>query len=1213
MDVSRLTAPGAPAPVPSAVPAPVPSAAPAPAPSAVAVVGVGPRGLILLERLCANARTLPEDARITVHLIDPAEHGPGRVWATGQDRLLLMNTVASQVTVFSDSSVVMDGPVEPGPGLYAWARDLAARAGDGTAGAAGTTGAAGAEAGGADRELLAEARALTPDSYPSRAFYGAYLRWAAARVRAGAPPQVELVTHRSAAVACGTDPATGLPWVRLADGTELPRLAGLALAQGHVDAEPSPAQGRFAAHAAARGLLYVPPGNPAESDLSAVAAGEPVLLRGLGLNFFDHMTLFTRGRGGAFTQEGDRLVYHPSGREPRLYAGSRRGVPYQARGENQKGPHGRHTPAVLRPEVVESLVKRSAAEGGLDFRQDLWPLIAKETETVYYTGLITAREGRGAGAAFRDAWLELPWGGPEERDRLDAHGVPATARWDWSRLADGGREGGFTGTADHRAWLLGRLRGDLARARAGNVDGPFKAALDVLRDLRNEIRLVVDHGGLTARSHRDDLERWYTPLNAFLSIGPPARRIAEMIALVEAGVLTVLGPGTRMDVDPVSGDFAAESAVPGSRVLARVLIEARLPDGDVRRTADPLLRGLLDTGQARPFRITGGREGMEYETGALAVTRRPYRVVAADGRPHPALYAFGVPTEGLHWVTAAGVRPGVDSVTVGDADALARRLLGFEEADRMPSTTPAQSGPGRADGPARTESGPARAGSRAAAAGAPSVAVPDGSGQAAETAARTASGARPVVADAEAAAGPGGDVGLLSPVRAGTAAEAATGDGAWLRALLDAEVALVRAQARLGVVPAAAAETVARVARTAPLPAALLAVRARESANPVVALVEALTEAVAAEDPAAADYVHRGSTSQDIMDTATVLVAARALDTVLADLERCRTALAGLAGRHRDTPMPGRTLALHAVPVTFGLKAAGWLEAVAVSAARLRRVRAGLPVQLGGAAGTLAGYLEYARLDAPGESGEDYPVRLAEAFAEETGLRAPVLPWHTVRTPVAELGAELALACGALGKIAVDVLSLARTEVAEVAEPGPAGRGASSAMPHKRNPVLATMVRSAALQVPAQAAVLAQCLLAEDERPAGVWHAEWQPLRECLRLTGGAAATAAELLEGLAVHPGRMRENLALTGALTASERIAAALAPALGKAEARRLVTACSRRSADEGTDLAGLLAGSARVTAVLDPAEIGALLDPAGYTGASAALVDRALAHYR
>ncbi|MFJ8208389.1 lyase family protein [Streptomyces sp. NPDC096033] len=1131
MDVSRLTAPGARS-------------------RAVAVVGVGPRGLSLLERLCANARTLPADARITVHLIDPAEHGPGRVWATGQDRLLLMNTVASQVTVFSDSSVVMDGPVEPGPSLYAWARDLAA------AERAGGTGA-----GGVGPEVLAEARALTPDSYPSRAFYGAYLRWAAARVRAAAPPQVELVTHRSAAVACGTDPGTGLPWVRLADGTRLPRLAGLVLAQGHVDAEPSPLQRRFAAHAADRGLLYVPPGNPAETDLGAVAAGEPVLLRGLGLNFFDHMTLFTQGRGGSFTQEGDRLVYHPSGREPQLYAGSRRGVPYQARGENQKGPHGRHTPAVLRPEVVESLVKRSAAEGGLDFRQDLWPLIAKETETVYYTGLIAARDGREAAAAFRRTWLELPWDGPEESGQLDAYAVPATARWDWTRLADGGREAGFGGTAEHRAWLLGRLRGDLARARAGNVDGPFKAALDVLRDLRNEVRLVVDHGGLTARSHRDDLDRWYTPLNAFLSIGPPARRIAEMIALIEAGVLTVLGPGTRVDVDPVSGAFAAESAVPGSRVLARVLIEARLPDSDVRRTADPLLRGLLDSGQALPYRITGGPEEMEYETGALAVTRRPYRVVAADGRPHPALYAFGVPTEGLHWVTAAGVRPGVDSVTVGDADALARQLLGLGEAGEAP---------------------------------APAVAAP-------------------VVADGAAGPGAGGDAGLLSPVRAGTPVEALTGDEAWLRALLDAETALVRAQARLGVVPAQAAETVGRVARTAPLPAALLAVRARESANPVVALVEALTEAVAAEDPAAADYVHRGSTSQDIMDTAAVLVAARALDTVLADLERCRTALAGLAARHRDTPMPGRTLALHAVPVTFGLKAAGWLEAVAVSAARLRRVRADLPVQLGGAAGTLAGYLEYARLDAPGESGEDYAVRLTRAFAAETGLRAPVLPWHTVRTPVAELGAELALACGALGKIAVDVLSLARTEVAEVAEPGPAGRGASSAMPHKRNPVLATMVRSAALQVPAQAAVLAQCLLAEDERPAGVWHAEWQPLRECLRLTGGAAATAAELLEGLDVRPERMRENLGLTGALTASERIAAALAPALGKAEARRLVTACARRSADEGTDLAGLLADTPRVAAVLDPAEVAGLLDPAGYTGAAGALVDRALAHYR
>ncbi|WP_405978967.1 3-carboxy-cis,cis-muconate cycloisomerase [Streptomyces sp. NBC_00158] len=1121
MDISRLSPPGG--------------------PLETAVVGVGPRGLSLLERLCANARLLPEDARVTVHLVDPAEQGPGRVWATGQDRRLLMNTVASQVTVFSDASVTMAGPVEPGPSLYAWARDLAS----------------GAEPA-PGPEVLAEARELTPDSYPSRAFYGAYLRWAAARIRAGAPRQVELVTHRSAAVACGTDTDTGRPWARLADGTRLPGLDGLVLAQGHVDTEPDAAQRRFADHAAARGLLYFPPANPAELDLGAVAPGEPVLLRGLGLNFFDHMTLLTQGRGGTFRERGGRLVYERSGREPRLYAGSRRGLPYQARGENQKGPRGRHTPRVLRPEVVEGLVKRSAAEGGLDFRQDLWPLIAKETETVYYTGLVTAREGREAGDAFRRGWLELPWHGPEEAEALDAYAIPAEARWDWDRLAATGPEGGFTGTAQHRAWLLGRLRGDLAQARAGNVDGPFKAALDVLRDLRNEVRLVVDHGGLTARSHRDDLERWYTPLNAFLSIGPPARRIAEMIALIEAGVLSVLGPGTRIDVDQVSGAFAARSDVPGSRILARVLIEARLPDGDVRRTADPLLRQLLDSGQARPFRVGGGTGGMEYETGGLAVTPRPYRVVDAAGRPHPNLYAFGVPTEGVHWVTAAGVRPGVDSVTVGDADALARQLLGLGE----PAPDPVTGTPH-----------PAAVGVRTTA----------------------------------------GDTGLLGQVRAGTPAEALTDDEAWLRALLDAETALVRAQARLGVVPDAAADTIARVARTAPLGTAELAVRSRESANPVVALVEALTEAVAAVDPAAADYVHRGSTSQDIMDTAAVLVAARALDAVLADLERCRTALTRLAAEHRDTPMPGRTLALHAVPVTFGLKAAGWLEAVAVAAARLRRVRTGLPVQLGGAAGTLAGYLEYARLDAPQAVGADYALRLTEAFAAETGLRAPVLPWHTVRTPVAELGAELALACGALGKIAVDVLSLARTEVAEVAEPGPAGRGASSAMPHKRNPVLATMIRSAALQVPAQASVLAHCMLAEDERPAGAWHAEWQPLRECLRLTGGAAATAAELLEGLGVHPHRMRENLALTGDLTASERVAAALAPALGKAEARRLVTACARRSAAEGTGLAALLAEDLRVTAVLDAEGIDGLLDPAGYTGAAGALVDRALAHYR
>jgi 3-carboxy-cis,cis-muconate cycloisomerase len=460
---------------------------------------------------------------------------------------------------------------------------------------------------------------------------------------------------------------------------------------------------------------------------------------------------------------------------------------------------------------------------------------------------------------------------------------------------------------------------------------------------------------------------------------------------------------------------------------------------------------------------------------------------------------------------------------------------------------------------------------------------------------------------------PGGltDAGLLSPVRAGTPVEAATGDEAWLQAMLDAEAALARAQASLGTLPKEAAEIISGAADAGRLDLRALALAARETANPVVGLVKAFTAVVAEADPQAAEYVHRGSTSQDVLDTGAMLVAGRALRIIRADLTRTARALAVLAARHRDTLAVGRTLALHAVPTTFGLKAAGWRKLVLDAEARLARVaEGGLPVSLGGAAGTLAGYLEYAAAggDGPHPDPGGYADRLLDAYAAETGLARPVLPWHALRTPVADLASALAFTAGALGKIAVDVQSLARTEVGEVAEPGARGRGSSSAMPHKRNPVLATLVRSAALQVPALSAALTQCLVCEDERSAGAWHAEWQLLRECLRLTGGAAHTAVELAEGLRVRPGRMRANLDMTGSQVVSERVAAHLAPLLGRARAQELLTEAAQAASAGGRPLAEVLAGRPDLPAGVTD-RLTELCDPAAYTGAAAALVDRAL----
>ena len=616
------------------VPSKGPGPAARPAHVSVALVGAGPRGTSVLERLCASApELLPPGALLTVHVIDPDPPGPGRVWRTAQSPELLMNTVACQVTLFTDDSVDCSGPIRPGPSLHEWAGGR-----------------------------------LGADEYPRRADYGRYLEWVFAEVLRQAPPAVRVETHRARAVRLDDAP-DGRQILTLDDGRALAGLSAVVLAQGHLPRTAGPDLLRPAAHAARHGLRHVPPANPADVDLSSIPPGEPVLLRGLGLNFFDHTALLTTGRGGRFVRDDGDLRYLPSGREPRLFAGSRRGVPYQARGDNAKGPYGRHVPLVLTPEVIAGFRKRADSGEAPDFLTEIWPLVAKEVETVYHGALIRrAASCAGREREFTDRFLALPHGDPLEAPLLAKFGVPDAERWCWERVSRpyAGRD--FAHSGEWRDWLLSYLRADAAQAALGNVHGPLKAALDVLRDLRNELRLIVDHGGLSGASRRDHLDRWYTPLNAVLSIGPPRRRIEELAALVEAGVVRVLGP--RLRVSEEDGGWTAHSPdVPGTTVRVKTLIEARLPEPDLRHTADDLLAGLLRSGQCRPHVVEG------YETGGLDVTARPYRLMDRQGVAHTRRFAFGVPTEGVHWVTAAGARPGVDSVTLSDADAVARAVL----------------------------------------------------------------------------------------------------------------------------------------------------------------------------------------------------------------------------------------------------------------------------------------------------------------------------------------------------------------------------------------------------------------------------------------------------------------------------------------------------------------------------------------------------------
>jgi 3-carboxy-cis,cis-muconate cycloisomerase len=409
-----------------------------------------------------------------------------------------------------------------------------------------------------------------------------------------------------------------------------------------------------------------------------------------------------------------------------------------------------------------------------------------------------------------------------------------------------------------------------------------------------------------------------------------------------------------------------------------------------------------------------------------------------------------------------------------------------------------------------------------------------------------------------------------------SAVREAVSDRAWIEAMLEFEAALATAEATAGVIPGEAAKAITDACRADRFDPASIGSDARATANPAAPLVRALTDAV---DGDAARYVHWGATSQDVMDTAMMLVARRALEPIGAELDGVTAACARLAEEHRSTVMPGRTLLQQALPITFGLKAAGWL--VAVVDARRRLAAVPLAVELGGAAGTLASL---------GDDG----LRVLGLIAEELGLEEPAVPWHSSRARVAELGCALALAAGAVEKIAQDVALMAQTEVGELAEPAGGERGGSSTLPHKRNPVGSALAIACARRVRAEASLLLGAMAHEHERAAGAWQVEWEALGRALGYTGGAAAAVREVLDGLEVRPERMRENLQ---GLVMAESVSMALAERIGRAEAHRRV----KDALDAGRPL--------RDEFDLSEEE----LDPAGYLGSADAFVDRALERYR
>ena len=421
-----------------------------------------------------------------------------------------------------------------------------------------------------------------------------------------------------------------------------------------------------------------------------------------------------------------------------------------------------------------------------------------------------------------------------------------------------------------------------------------------------------------------------------------------------------------------------------------------------------------------------------------------------------------------------------------------------------------------------------------------------------------------------------------------------------VQAMLDFEAALARAEAHVGLIPQTAVAPIEAACRAGHYDFAALGEAIATAGNSAIPLVKALGKQIATSDAEAERYVHLGATSQDVMDTGLVLQLRRALELIESDLAQLGETLSTQAQRYVATPLAGRTWLQHATPVTLGMKIAGWLGAVTRSRQRLQELKPRLLVlQFGGASGTLAALGAQA-------------LPIADALATELRLTLPDQPWHTQRDRLVEFGSVLGLIAGSLGKLGRDISLLMQTEAGEVFEPSAPGKGGSSTMPHKRNPVGAAVLIGAATRVPGLLSTLFSAMPQEHERSLGLWHAEWETLPEICCLVSGSLKQALLVADGLEVDAERMARNLDLTQGLVLAEAVSIVLAQRVGRDTAHHLLEQCCKRAVAEQRHLRAVLGDEPHVTAELSAAELDHLLDPAHYLGQARTWVERAVAEH-
>ena len=637
------------------------------------IVGGGPRAISLIERLTARR---PRQLRIAV--IDRFEVGAGATWRTDQTPHFLNNTYAAHTTIYPDESTPLTGPLTPGPDLTDWARAVTHGQPQPAAEAA-----AGWQAPARPAWAIEEARDLQPWSFPSRRLQGVYYREQLQAILARGGVRLEAVLGTATDVESHGDQRT----VRLADGREFTAPL-VVLAQGMVQARADARTERFAAAAATHSLTYIPPGMPSERDWSILPGGAPVLTAGLGANFFDVITLLTEGRGGKFTARSGPfdLAYEPSGREPRFVVGSRRGLPYRSKSYYGNFPP-RYVPQLATPEWFEA----AGARKNQDFARDLWPQFLREFTVAHLATLAASRPALVPGiAAGNDSeWADpatvplrpevltrIERTAPEELAGLVEEYLAATGpgdrrnftfdpqrldRPDWD-----GADGFETWEQWVRRWVAAERASITEPLRSPRATVNRAMAL-----LRGQLARIVRAGAVDAASELRDIDGWFAGISLALASGPPPERTARLLALVEAGIVDLLGENSAFDVDGAA--LVGRSPARGE-VHARAFIETRMSKGAVDVTDDPLINALKSAGAARLHAKTSAA-GEPVLTRTLDVTPGEFALIAADGESDPRVRVLGIPASDVQPGSAIGATPGIPSPLLAGADLVAGQVL----------------------------------------------------------------------------------------------------------------------------------------------------------------------------------------------------------------------------------------------------------------------------------------------------------------------------------------------------------------------------------------------------------------------------------------------------------------------------------------------------------------------------------------------------------